>query len=92
MAKIHVQRDHQLSLGDIRAKASDLAEQLAGRFGGKYQWQGDNLHYKRSGVNACIACTEQDIIVDISLKGLMVSALRGTIESEVKNTLSKHLS
>jgi putative polyhydroxyalkanoate system protein len=92
MAKIHVQRNHQLSLEDIRAKASDLAEQLADRFGGKHQWQGDDLYYKRSGVDACIACTAQEIVVDIKLKGLVMSALRGTIESEVKSTLKKYLS
>ena len=92
MAKIHVQGDHQLSLDDIRTKASDLAEQLADRFGGKHQWQGDDLYYKRSGVDACITCTEQDIVVDIKLKGLVMSALRGTIESEVKTTLKKYLS
>lgn len=92
MAKIFVQRNHQLGLENIRLKASDLAEQLVDRFGGTYQWHGDNLNYKRSGVDACIACTEQEIIVDITLKGLLVSALRGTIESEVKSTLSKHLS
>ncbi len=92
MASIYVQRKHQLSLVDIRDKASDLAEQLANKFGGKHQWQGDDLNYKRSGVNACIACTEDDIVVDIRLKGLVISALRGKIESEVNNTLDKYLS
>ena len=91
MATIYVQRNHQLSLDDIRAKASDQAEQLVDRFGGKHHWQGSDLYYKRSGVNACITCTEQDIVVDIKLKGLVMSALRGTIESEVKTTLTKYL-
>lgn len=92
MAKIFVQRKHQLGLENIRLKASDVAEQLVDRFGGTYRWQGDNLNYRRPGVDASIGCTEQDIIVDITLKGLLVSALRGTIETEVKSTLSKHLS
>ena len=90
MAKIHVQRKHQLELADIRAKAEGLAEQLADRFGGKHHWRGDKLHFKRSGVDACIACGASDIVVDIKL-GLMMSAVRGIIESEVKESLDKYL-
>ncbi len=92
MAKIYVQREHQLSLDEIRSKASDLAEQLADKFGGEHAWRGDDLHYTRSGVKACITCTERDITVDVKLKGLIISALRGKIESEVKSTLNKYLS
>jgi putative polyhydroxyalkanoate system protein len=91
MANIRVQRTHHLSLADIRAKAGDLAEQLSRKFGGEHHWQGDNLNYQRSGVDACIACTVEDIVVDIKLKGLMMSALRGTIEAEVSSTLDKYL-
>ncbi|HAD09476.1 MAG TPA: polyhydroxyalkanoic acid system protein [Porticoccaceae bacterium] len=91
MAKIRVQRDHQLSLDTVRETADELADQLRKRFGGSYGWQGDELSYKRSGVDARIICSKQDIVVDVKLKGLMMSALRGTIESEIKTSLDKYL-
>lgn len=90
MADINVQRKHQLSLPDIRAKASELADQLASKFGGEHEWEGDNLNYKLTGIDACIACTTEDIVVDIKL-GMMMAALRGTIETEVGNLLDKLL-
>ena len=91
MAVIKVQRDHQLNLETVRETADDLAAQLRKRFGGSYRWQGDELRYQRSGVDACIICSSADIIVDVTLKGLMMSALRGTIEAEIKSGLDKYL-
>ena len=90
MANIRVLRKHQLDLVDIRAKAEGLADQLAARFGGQHHWRENDLHYKRSGVDACIACSVEDIVVDIKL-GMMMSAVRGIIEAEVKNSLDEHL-
>lgn len=91
MVVITVQRDHQLSLATVRETADDLAAGLRKRFGGSYGWQGDELSYKRSGVDACIRCSSEDIIVDVKLKGLMMSALRGAIEAEIKSGLDKYL-
>ena len=91
MPHIRVQRSHQLSLEDIRAKASDLAQSLVNEYGGQQQWQGNNLSYKRSGVRASIACGEDEIVVDIRLKGLVMSVLSTTIEAEVTRALDKNL-
>jgi putative polyhydroxyalkanoate system protein len=90
LADIQIERRHQLGLAAIREQADALAEQLAGRFGGTYAWRENSLLYDRSGVNACIECTSKNISVDIKL-GLMMSALRSTIEAEVTSTLDKYL-
>jgi putative polyhydroxyalkanoate system protein len=90
LATIQVHRKHQLDLPDIRSKAESLANSLADKFGGKFHWQDDQLFYLRSGVDACISCGSDDISVEIKL-GMMMSAIRGTIETEVNNSLDKYL-
>ena len=90
MATIQIHRKHQLELPDIRVKAENLADSLVTKFGGQYHWQDDSLFYKRSGVDACISCTSNDVGVEIKL-GMMMSAIRGAIETEVNSSLDKHL-
>ena len=90
MATIQIHRKHQLDLPDIRSRAEGLADTLVAKFGGQFHWQDDQLFYERSGVDACISCGSDDISVAIKL-GMMMSAIRGTIETEVNNSLDKYL-
>lgn len=91
MAKIRMQRRHRLELADIRARADGLAAKLVSKFGGEYRWQDDSLYYsRRGGVDARIVCTSEDIVVDVNL-GLMMSALRGLIEAEIRYAFDEYL-
>lgn len=91
MASIQIHRQHQLDLSDIRSRAERLADSLVAKFGGQFHWQDDELLYQRSGVDACISCSSTNISVEIKL-GLMMLAIRGTIETEVNNSLDEYLS
>ena len=91
MTTINIHREHQMDLPDIRTRAESLAAKLAAKFGGQYHWQGDELLYSRSGVDACISCSSSDILVKIKL-GMLMSAIRGTIETEIESSLDKYLS
>lgn len=55
MSRIHIERPHSLGLDAARAKAEKLAERLAKEHGVQCEWQGDELTFKRSGVDGRIA-------------------------------------
>jgi len=90
VARIVQKRQHQLAVAEVRELAEGLAEQLVSEFGGRYRWRANTISYRRSGVDAQIDCAEDAVTVDIKL-GLMVSPLKGAVESEVVKMLDKYL-
>ena len=86
MSRIHIERPHSLGLDAARAKAEKLAERLAKEHGG----QGDELTFKRSGVDGRIAVGADKVAVDVKL-GLMLSAMSGLLKGEIEKALDKAL-
>ena len=90
MARITVERPHNLGLEAARAKAEQLAERLASEYDVRYRWAGNTLEFKRSGADGRIAVADDRVCVEIKL-GLLLSAMGGTIRREIEETLDKHL-
>lgn len=90
MSRIHIERSHSLGLDAARAKAEKLAERLAKEHGVQCEWQGDELTFKRSGVDGRIAVGADKVAVDVKL-GLMLSAMSGLLKGEIEKALDKAL-
>lgn len=90
MARISVERAHGLGKEAAREKADKLAEKLAAQYGLQPSWSGDTLNLKRSGVKGAVHVGEDTIRVDVEL-GLLMSAMSGTIQSEIEKALDKAL-
>ncbi len=90
MAHISVERTHGLGKEAAREKADKLAEKLAAQYGLEPQWSGDTLNLKRSGVKGAVYVGDTTIRVDVEL-GLLMSAMSGTIKSEIEKALDKAL-
>ncbi|ALI01839.1 polyhydroxyalkanoic acid system protein [Pseudomonas sp. FW306-02-F02-AA] len=90
MAHISVERAHGLGKEAAREKADKLAEKLAAQYGLEPQWSGDTLNLKRSGVKGAVYVGDTSIRVDVEL-GLLMSAMSGTIKSEIERALDKAL-
>ncbi|MCI0994331.1 polyhydroxyalkanoic acid system protein [Pseudomonas corrugata] len=90
MAKISVERTHDLGKEAARAKADQLAQKLSDSYGLKPQWVGDTLEFKGSGVEGTVAVGEDLIRVDVKL-GLLMSAMSGMIKTEIEKALDKAL-
>ncbi|MGE8097351.1 polyhydroxyalkanoic acid system family protein [Pseudomonas fluorescens] len=90
MAHISVERTHGLGKEAAREKADKLAEKLAAQYGLEPQWSGDTLNLKRSGVKGAVYVGDTSIRVDVEL-GLLMSAMSGTIKSEIERALDKAL-
>lgn len=90
MAKITVERPHNLGRDTARAKAEQLAERLASQYDLRYAWNGDSLEFKRKGAEGHIEVGENQVRVELSL-GLLLSALSGTIKREIEKGLDETL-
>ncbi|KPA92406.1 MULTISPECIES: polyhydroxyalkanoic acid system family protein [Pseudomonas] len=90
MARISVERAHHLGLAGAREKAEALVQKLADQYGLAPRWSGDTVSLKRSGVSGEVTIAEDRIRVDVEL-GMLMSAMSGTIKSEIEKALDKAL-
>ncbi len=91
MARINVERSHNLGREAAREKAEQLAERLAREYDVRYRWNGDCLEFKRSGADGRIDVSEDSVRVQLNL-GLLLSAMSGSIKREIEDVLDKNLS
>ncbi len=90
MARITVERSHNLGLEAARAKAEQLAERLASEYDVRYRWAGNTLEFKRSGADGRIDVHDGSVRVQLSL-GLLLSAMSSSIKREIEEVLDKNL-
>ncbi len=90
MARITVERAHTLGKEGARAKAEKLAQKLQEQYGLEPSWSGDTLNLKRSGVKGTVQVAADLLRIDVEL-GLLMSAMSGTIKTEIEKALDKAL-
>jgi putative polyhydroxyalkanoate system protein len=90
MSTIDIRHPHDLSPADARRAVEEFATRLGQRFGLDYRWEGDVLHFKRSGVDGHIALMPGQLHVNARL-GLLFAAMKGTIEQEMRRALAERL-
>jgi putative polyhydroxyalkanoate system protein len=89
MPKIDIRRPHALSPDEARAVVDKVAARMREKFDMQSQWQGDTLHFSRSGVSGAIAVAPEAVHVTAEL-GLMLSPLKGMVEQEIRRKLDAH--
>ena len=55
MSTIEIRHPHSLAPAQARKAVEDFAVKLGERFGLDYRWEGDVMHFKRTGVDGQIA-------------------------------------
>jgi putative polyhydroxyalkanoate system protein len=91
MSKISITRSHNFEHDELVEHVEQLAGKLIQKFGGSYEWDGDDLVYDYSGgLNARVACTPQDVTVNIKL-GMMMSMLKNTLAREVEKYMDDYI-
>ena len=85
---IDIRHRHSLPLAQARKAVEEVAVKLGERFGMDYRWEGDVLHFKRSGVDGRIALTPRQLHVTAKL-GFLLSAMKGPIEEEIRRVLAE---
>jgi len=88
MSHIVVQRDHTLTLDQARQSAETLAAQLADHYEISHHWQGDSLHFERSGVSGQIDLEPGRLRVSVRL-GFLLVPMKHRLEQEIQRQLEE---
>jgi putative polyhydroxyalkanoate system protein len=90
MSDIHFSRKHSLSVAEAKKKVQQAADRLADEYDLSSEWEGDTLHFTRSGVDGHIAVTSKDVTLDVKL-GFLLRAFKATFEQHIERNLDDAL-
>ena len=90
MSEIKFKRSHHLALKDARKVAQQAADKLGEEYDLQSEWEGDTLHFHRSGVDGHMHVTASHIDLNVKL-GFLLSAFRSSFEHHIENNLDKLL-
>ncbi len=90
MSSIDIRHAHSLSDESAREAIAEVARKLQERFDVSIRWQGQQLHFARSGVEGAIEMLPGAVRVKAEL-GFLLSAMQGMVESEIRRVLSEKL-
>lgn len=91
MSHISINRNHHMNHEALIAHVEELANKLVAKYGGEYQWAGDELTYTYSGgVTANIHCSPEDVNVDITL-GMFMKMFKANIAREIEDYLDNFM-
>ena len=91
MSDIDIQHPHTMEPQQARTAVQEIADKLTDRFGVVSRWDGDTLHFDRSGIEGKIEVAPSRLHVTARL-GFLFVAMKGPIESELRRVLDKRFS
>lgn len=91
MSDIDIQHPHTMDADHARIAVQEIADKLTDRFGVACRWDGDILHFDRSGIEGRIALLPSRLHVTATL-GFLFAAMKGPIETELRRVLGKRFS
>lgn len=90
MSEIKYVRQHSLSLKDAKKVAQKTADDLADEYDLKSEWNGDTLHFHRSGVEGRMRVTDRHIDLNVKL-GMLLRPFRSSFERHIEHRLDELL-
>ncbi|MES2128885.1 MAG: polyhydroxyalkanoic acid system family protein [Pseudomonadota bacterium] len=88
MAEITIIQAHSLSPAKAREAAQKVADQMAEEYDMEFEWEGDVLHFERSGVQGNLTLEKDSAEMFIKL-GFLMGAFASTIEAKVAENMKK---
>lgn len=88
MSHIVIHRSHELTLDQARQAAENVAAQLATHYDLSHHWQGDSLHFERSGVSGHIDLEPGTVRLNVRL-GFLLVPLKHRLEQEIHRYLDE---
>lgn len=88
MSSISITRQHDKSMKEAHAAVNKVAKAISKRFSVQTEWEGDTLHFSRSGVDGHIALTKGLVRIEAKL-GFLLAMLRGPVEAEIQRVLDE---
>ena len=86
MSVIEIQRHHTLDHAHAVETADKLARELSSRFDVRYTWDGDTLHFSRTGARGTMTVEPNQIHIRMEL-GFLLRPMKGKIEKSIHDHL-----
>lgn len=90
MSDIKYVRSHSLSLSQAKAIAQKTADDLADEYDLRSEWEGDTLHFHRSGVEGHMVVNTEAIALDVKL-GFLLRPFKAKFEQHIERRLDQLL-
>ncbi len=90
MSDIKYVRQHSLSLKEAKKVAQQTADDLADEYGLKSEWNGDTLHFHRSGVEGHMHVNTSQIDLNVKL-GFLLKPFKAKFEQHIERHLDELL-
>ena len=88
MSHISIVHAHKLAPSQAREAAQRVADKLKHEYDLSSQWNGDVLHFQRSGVTGTLALAGEQVEMKLKL-GMFMSAFSGPIEAKIRDNMHK---
>jgi putative polyhydroxyalkanoate system protein len=89
MSKIDIRRKHGQSLKAAKAAVDKSVAAITKKFGVTSAWDGDTLHFERSGAKGQIKVSKTEVHVTAEL-GFLLGMMKPQIEAELQSQLDKN--
>ena len=86
MSEIKFKRSHRLPLKDARKVAQKAADDLGQEYDLVSEWEGDTLHFHRSGVDGHMHVTASHIDLNVKL-GFLLRPFKSAFEHHIERNL-----
>jgi len=90
MSDIRYRREHHLSIKEAKKIAQKAADDLGKEYDLVSEWDGDTLHFRRSGVDGSMHVTAQYIDLAVKL-GFLLRPFRSAFERHIERNLDSLL-
>jgi putative polyhydroxyalkanoate system protein len=86
MSEIKYKREHHLSIKDAKKIAQRAADDLGKEYDLVSEWEGDTLHFQRSGVDGHMHVTAHYIDLNVKL-GFLLRPFKSAFERHIERNL-----
>ena len=90
MSDIKYVRSHNLSLKEAKKVAQKTADDLADEYDLKSEWNGDTLHFHRTGVEGRMHVNDKEIDLSVKL-GFLLKPFKAKFEQHIERHLDELL-
>lgn len=90
MSEIHYVRKHSLSIAEAKKMAQKAADELAAEYDLTSDWEGDTLHFKRSGIDGFMAVSREQVELKVKL-GFLLRPFKAKFEEHIERNLDRAL-
>ncbi|MFK7966399.1 MAG: polyhydroxyalkanoic acid system family protein [Burkholderiaceae bacterium] len=91
MANLKFERAHTMGLDGARGAAERVATEMADNYDFNNEWQGNVLHFKRSGVKGTLSIEDERIELNAKL-GVLLAAFAPKIQAQLDQNFDQYFS